>query len=342
VDHATQTIDALVATDDAPVEGDQQYAANAIDAASRSVLTTLDFDTRQAEQIARNVRQVRAATLRTIVGLDAAATVVAMLAVWLAYRASRRHDALLQAHATLLGARVTELDTFAGRVAHDVLSPLGTIEVALALLGKSADEQCHRYIDRSRRALHRVQQLVEGLLAFARSGARPDQSEHCAVDAVLADLTRDLADVAAESNITLSVDVGAPITVACSVGVLTSIVQNLVRNAIKYMGSSTVRQIAVRVRLDGPVASLEVEDTGPGIPLALQPTIFDPFVRGCHDGVHGNGLGLATVKRLAESHGGRVGVASTAETGTVFWVELPAAPAAAAAVTRETSVVEPT
>ena len=277
----------------------------------------------QAAHEPQHVRQVRAATLRTIVGLDAAATVVAMLAVLLAYRASRRHDALIREHASLLHARVAELDTFAGRVAHDVLSPLGTIEVALALLGKSAGERETVYVDRSHRALQRVQHLVRDLLTFARSGARPDRAEHCAIDAVLGALTKDLGDAAADAGITLTVENSAPVSVPCSIGVLTSIVQNLVRNAIKYMGTSAARQVAVRARIVGTTAHIEVADTGPGIPLELQSRIFEPFFRGSHDGVPGTGLGLATVKRLVESHGGRVGVASSPGRGSVFSVDLP-------------------
>jgi signal transduction histidine kinase len=342
VEGAARAVEAVAADDRPSITAEQQRATNAIDAASRVVLAALDFDTRQAEQIARNVQQVRATTLRAIVGLDAGASLVAMLAVWLAYRASKRHDALLQEHASVLNARVTELDTFAGRVAHDVLSPLGTIEVALALLGKSADERAQPYIDRSHRVLQRVQQLVEGLLAFARSGARPDASDRCAVDAVITMLASDLAEAAAEAGITLTVSVTAPVTVPCSIGVLTSVLQNLVRNAIKYMGPSPVRQITVRARTIGGMAHVEVADTGPGIPLELQRKIFEPFVRGSHDGVNGNGLGLATVKRLVESHGGRVGVTSAPGSGSVFWVQLPVVPPPAAAAASMAAAAERT
>jgi two-component system, OmpR family, sensor kinase len=53
--------------------------------------------------------------------------------------------------------------------------------------------------------------------------------------------------------------------------------------------------------------------------------MFQPFVRGQHHSVPGFGLGLATVKRLIEAHGGTVGVKSTTGHGAVFWIELPLA-----------------
>jgi signal transduction histidine kinase len=295
----------------------------ALDRAVSSVLATLSFDIRQSELMARDVRNVRLTTLRMIVLLDGMSTAIAVLAVVIAYRASRRHDQLLNEHNALLSARVTELDRFAGRVAHDVLSPLGTIGSALALLGQSCDERSRPYIDRSGRALRRVQQLVQALLAFARSGARPDPSVRCSLDAVLPAIVADSLEPTEKNGIDVDVDTSGPLVVPCSLGVVTSIVQNLVRNAAKYMGERPTKRIAVRAHQIGGVARLEVQDTGPGIPAAVQATIFDPFVRGLHHDIDGSGLGLATVKRLVDAHGGTAGVQSSPGAGSLFWVELP-------------------
>jgi signal transduction histidine kinase len=294
------------------------------------VLAALEFDVRQAEAMARDVRQLRMTTLRMIVELDLLATAIALAAVGFAYRAARRHDRLAAEHHALLTARVAELDRFAGRVAHDVLSPLAAIAAGLSMLGVSADQRGRAYIERCQRALQRVQQLVEGLLMFARSGARPDPDSACEVDAVLATVVADSADAAAEAGIELVVGAAEPARVRCSVGVVTSVAQNLVRNAIKYIGPASVRRVEVRVKAVGPMARLEVEDTGPGIPEEIQKTLFEPFVRGPNEQASGTGLGLATVKRLVESHGGRVGVESTAGAGSLFWAELPALPRDAA------------
>jgi len=96
-----------------------------------------------------------------------------------------------------------------------------------------------------------------------------------------------------------------------------------VRNGIKYIGARPTRRIVVRAFAVGQLARLEVEDTGPGVPPEIQATLFEPFVRGPHERVNGSGLGLATVKRLVETHAGRVGVQSKAGVGSLFWVELP-------------------
>jgi signal transduction histidine kinase len=300
-------------------------ADDAIDRALRSVLVTLDFDVKQAQKLAREVRSTRAATLRAVISLDSLATAVALVGLIAAYRASRSHDMLLREHNALLAARVHELDCFAGRVAHDVLSPLGTVAMGLSLLLHSTDMRGRTHIERSQRALSRVQQLVEALLSFARSGARPSGTESCSSDVVLKTVIADSSEAAADAGIELVLEAHEHLDIRCSTGVLTSICQNLIRNAIKYMGDRSPRRIVVRTKPVGSKVRIEVEDTGPGIPADLQKVVFEAFVRGPHEVVGGTGLGLATVKRLVESHGGCVGLQSTVGVGSSFWVELPLA-----------------
>jgi signal transduction histidine kinase len=303
----------------------------ALDAANAAVLATLEFDVRQSQTIARELRAVRAGTLRAIVGLDAVATGIAFVGLFVAYRASRHHDQLVRDHSALLADRVTELDRFAGRIAHDVLSPLGTVAAGLGLLERTCDERGKTYIARSRDAVQRVRELVDALLTFARAGARPDPSAHCDLETVFTRVLADCTDAAAGSGIVLTIAPAPQVEVPCAIGVLTSVVENLVRNAIKYMGSSPVRHLTVRSLVRDPcTARIEVEDTGPGIPPELQLKIFEPFFRGPDYGAGGTGLGLATVKRLTESHGGTVGVHSSIGRGSLFWVELPIRPSASA------------
>jgi signal transduction histidine kinase len=258
------------------------------------------------------------------------ATAIALVAVVFALRATRRHDQLKDELTALLSSRVTELDRFAGRVAHDVLSPLSAVTAALALLGRSSDERGRTYINRAQGALHQVRQLVDDLLTFARSGARPDPEATCDFDTVLEGVLSNCSDAAAEHGIEIVIERAEALRLRCAPGVIASVVQNLLRNAIKYMGLRPIRRIVMRRSLVGDIARIAVEDSGPGIPPTIQSTLFEPFVRGPNEQVSGTGLGLATVKRLVESHGGRVGVRSTLGKGSCFWIELPALPTGAA------------
>jgi signal transduction histidine kinase len=219
---------------------------------------------------------------------------------------------------------------FAGRVAHDVLGPMTNVELALGLVARrvEGDELLGQAVEQGRRSGRRVKMLVDGLLDFARSGARPEPGGRTAAGEVIRDVMQSVAQAAEEAQVELAVEPFEPVEVACSPGVFMSCLSNLVRNGIKYMGDGTVRRVTVRVRTAGPRARFEVEDTGPGLPRELAETIFQPYVRGRGSGQPGIGLGLATVRRLADAHGGAAGVSQAPDGGCLFWFEFPKAAAA--------------
>jgi signal transduction histidine kinase len=99
-------------------------------------------------------------------------------------------------------------------------------------------------------------------------------------------------------------------------------VLNLLENAARYSPSSEPIEIASWVDADHLV--IEVTDSGPGIPVELHDRIFEPFFQGdaARGGSSGSGLGLSIVKRIAEAHGGKVGVISS-ESGSTFRITLP-------------------
>ena len=240
-------------------------------------------------------------------------------------RAIRAHTRLQERHQSLVEARASELEQFAGRVAHDILSPLGVVSLMLGVVnGKNMNEQARaQLIVRASSAIKRIDRLVSGLLAFAVAGAQPDEGVAADVAAVIADLAPELRAAATDVGVDLEASVDVSSLAACHPGVLTSIVSNLARNAIKYIGDGRTRRVEVRATESRKVIRLEVEDTGPGLAADLEPHVFDPYVRGKEVKKGGIGLGLATVKRVVTAHGGTVGVKSISGVGCTFWVELP-------------------
>jgi signal transduction histidine kinase len=170
--------------------------------------------------------------------------------------------------------------------------------------------------------------ISDGLLGFARAGAHPEPGGRAELTAVLADVVSAHRPEAAQAGIEIELEAGTSGLLACTSGVLASMVGNLVGNAVKHMGPGPRRRVVVRaVDCDGfagaGLVRIEVEDSGPGLPAHLRKAIFEPYVRAAQPGVPGIGLGLATVKRLAEGHGGRVGAEGVSAGGSRFWFELP-------------------
>ncbi len=251
--------------------------------------------------------------------LDAISALLAALAAYLLIRTTRKHLDLLK-------HRMTELDHFAGRVAHDIRSPLSSVALTLdiAKSGLLDQEKTESMLARAGRTVQRVGQLIDGMLLFARAGVTPAAEAHADVKKVLEGVLEEMTPPAAQNQVELQVERVDPGAVACSEGVLISLLSNLIGNAIKYMGDAAVRKVIVRVLARERVIRVEVQDTGPGVPSELRQQIFEPHVRATSSTTPGLGLGLAMVRRLSEAHGGAAGL-SPSTPGSLFWFELPKA-----------------
>ena len=296
----------------------------AVDLTRVTVMNDISLNSRYARELAERIQHSRAREVVIAFGLDAASLALAALALGLALKVQRRFELLARAHQALLERRAEELELFSGRVAHDILSPLQAVSLFIELATPATDEEpkLRRGRERAQASLGRVRKMVDDLLEFARAGAQPKADARVDASRVLSQLAVELRPEAEAGEVELLAHVAPGLEAACAEGVLTSLLQNLVRNAIKYIGEAPVRRIDVRASARGPGVRVEVEDSGSGLPTGLERSAFQPYVRGHGSERPGIGLGLATVKRLAESHGGQVGVISTPH-GCLFWFELP-------------------
>jgi signal transduction histidine kinase len=293
------------------------------DVIMRATRLNADLAHRASVVAARVGRRLLPAAIAT----EATSLVLAAFALFAAHRAQRIEAELVEHR--VLQKKNAELEAFAGRVAHDVLSPLTAVGLALGAaqtrLMSPGDERIRGMLGRAVSSLQRVRGVVSDLLSFARAAATPLPGAATAVAPLLQSLVHDLEPVAAAEGVELRLDDAPPTRVRCSEGILSSIVTNLVQNAIRHTDKAEHR-VDVRAVDEGTDVRFEVEDTGAGVAPEDRERIFEPYVRATDQGT-GLGLGLATVKRLAESHGGHVGVRSPCAQGhgALFWVTLPAA-----------------
>lgn len=300
--------------------------STAADELGEAITRDVEFNAKNSSDLALRIRRLRDRWARWAFGLDIVCALITIGAAIVLRRVMRAHEGLVHDHSRLLEERASELEQFAGRVAHDILSPLSAVGLALDRASRSGDEEeRHRSAARGRSALARVKRLVDGLLDFARAGAKPEPGARADVGSTRGDLLPELQLSATEARVELAVREKVTSAVACSPGILTSLISNLVRNALKYIGEGSIRRIEIRAFEEREFVRVEVQDSGPGLPADLEKHVFEPYLRGRHATQGGIGLGLATVKRLAEGHGGRVGVHSVLGAGCTFWFELPKA-----------------
>jgi signal transduction histidine kinase len=290
------------------------------------LLQILDINADAGARLARHIEALGRRSIVMAAALDGVSVLLTILAALLAVRTVRRYTSLLE-------RRAEELELFAGRVAHDVLGPLGAAGLALDVADRDAapGSRAKRMIASGRAGLKRARTIADGLLEFARAGARATPGERANVCEVVRAVIDEGAPAADQSRISVTVELADGLAVACNPGILTSVVSNLVRNAIKYIGEGPGKRVVVRARAAGDgCVRIEVEDNGPGLPAELGSAVFEPYVRGSGSQAYkpGIGLGLATVKKIAEAHGGRVDVRSVPGQGCRFGVELPVAPPA--------------
>ena len=300
------------------VRGDVGRLAEAAGSAANDLV---QYDVQASERAARRIERARSRGNRVAWQLDALCVVIAAFAAWITVRAVHQVHRVQQEHHDLAQRKAEELEQFAGRVAHDVLSPLSAVNLALGVAEKNPTH-ARDALERANASLARVRRIVDGLLEFARAGARPEAGARAVVGVVTAGLLEELGPFAVQRHASLKFEEIPDCAVACSPGVLLSLLGNLLRNGLKYLGNAEVREVSLRVRRRRGRVLFEVEDTGPGIPAALGQRIFEPYIRGPNTGAPGIGLGLATVKRLVESHGGSLGVRNGARGGALFWFEL--------------------
>jgi two-component system sensor histidine kinase GlrK len=231
-----------------------------------------------------------------------------------------------------LRRRLTELEAqknrFLRNVSHELKTPLTALREGAELLndqvaGPLAPPQ-QQVVAIMRDNSVKLQRLIEGLLDYQRAlhAASSLDLQPVELDALVRDAARaqQLAARAKRQRIALDLE---PVVVRADPEKLRSIVDNLLGNAVKFTPEGG--SISVVAREEGGAATLEVIDSGPGVPAEERESVFDSFFRGqakASGRIEGSGLGLAIVREFVEAHGGRIAVVEGGRGGH-FRVTLP-------------------
>ena len=244
---------------------------------------------------------------------------------------TRLNAALTAAKAEADEANVSKT-RFLAAASHDILQPLNAARLYASALVERARERGDAVLAENVDAsLDAVEEILTALLDISRldTGAMKPQWSSVSLDELFRQVRREFEPVARDKGIDLRI-VPSSLAVRSDRRLLRRILQNLVSNAVKYTPSG---RVLVGARRRGSGVSLEVWDTGLGIPASKQKLVFQEFQRldQAAKVARGLGLGLSIVERMARVLDHRITVRSEPGRGSLFRVEASlAAPAAAA------------
>src|SRR3954470_5248362 len=221
-----------------------------------------------------------------------------------------------------LSSEIAEKEDFLRAVSHDLNAPLRNISGMAAMLlikyRERFDEDIIHRLERIRKNVELETDLIAELLELSRIKTRRQKMEPVDLGTIINDLRDVFENDLKQRQIALIVESGLP-TLLCEKARMRQVFQNLIDNAIKYMGDGAVKEIEISHRFMEEGIEFQVRDSGIGIDPEDMPKVFYVFRRGKNTAeVKGKGVGLASVKSIIETYDGRIWVASELGQGSTF------------------------
>ncbi len=278
----------------------------------------------ETQKLLHNLQDLRLRATQAAVAVVGLAVLLSVLVAMQVTRVLKRQERTISDQMAELDRRNQELDAFASRVAHDLISPLSPLKGYLTLARRQSDDAgIKELLTQAESSTARMSELVEALLRFCRAG-KPSERTSGELDTAVTTILLEQSQAAAASGVQLERHLAPHVKVQCAGTLLQSIAQNVLSNAVKYTAGRPEARVTVRVGSEKGFAVLDVTDNGPGMSEASRQLLFTPFFRAPEARSHpGHGLGLATTKRLVEAHGGSIEVQTAIGVGTQVSVRLP-------------------
>lgn len=213
--------------------------------------------------------------------------------------------------------RLMAIGELSARVAHDLRNPLSVIKntVQIMKMKNQGDEKTKEHLERLERSVGRMAHQIDEVLDYVTPKTLNLQNH-----SIIEILNEVISRISQPDSI--SVDLPRNDTnITCDPEKLEIVFVNLILNAIQAMNNTG--KISIRLAESTDIITIEVEDTGPGIPEDALPKIFEPLFTTRQVGT---GLGLPSCKSIVERHGGTIGVKTILGKGTTFVIQLPKSP----------------
>jgi two-component system sensor histidine kinase FlrB len=219
--------------------------------------------------------------------------------------------------------RLSSMGEMAASLAHQIRTPLASALLYVSQLDSDEldDDKRQKFVDKSLKSLHHLENLIKDMLQYAKGGRVHDKKIQ------IAELIENVKH-AVESRIEQSESeirfgtISEELYVVGDTDALLTALQNLVINAIDVVHKHAHITVDVRKITEGQreMVDIRVSDRGPGIDETLLNKVFEPFYT---SRAQGTGLGLAVVRAVAEAHDGEAWVMSVQGKGATFGIRLP-------------------
>ena len=244
----------------------------------------------------------------------------------------KQAEALRQRLITELEARNAELERFTYTVSHDLKTPLVTIKGFLGLLEQDAlagnVERMKADIDKIASAADKMGRLLSELLDLSRIGRLVNPPEEVPLTELAHEAATLVAGPIKQGGVEVIIAPDMPVVYGDRLRLL-EVLQNLLDNAVRFMGSQTAPRVEIEARQEQETVTCFVQDNGMGIAPAYHEKVFGLFER-LDPGSEGTGIGLALAKRIVDVHEGRIWVESKGVGhGSTFCFSLASAEASA-------------
>ena len=230
-----------------------------------------------------------------------------------------------------LEAKNAELERFTYTVSHDLKSPLITIKGFLGYVEKDARDgkldMLQSNVQRINNAADRMQELLNDLLELSRIGRLMNPPSDVPFEQIVREALEMVHGALEEKHVSVEAQADMPAIRGDRVR-LVEVVQNLVENAIKFMGTQSAPRLQIGTQgLDDGMPVFFIRDNGQGFDPQFSDRIFGLFNK-LDPHTEGTGIGLTLVKRIVEFHGGRIWAESETGKGATFYFTLPLASSA--------------
>ena len=224
-----------------------------------------------------------------------------------------------------LEAANRELEAFSSSVSHDLRGPLHLIDGYSTILeethGSLLNPEGKKCLQRIHKGVQGMASIIESLLNLSRLGRRQLKTQSTSLDEVLALVLADFKTDTQGRQIDWKV--GKLPIVECDRGLIKQVLINLIGNSIKYTRPREVPMIEIGQTAIAGEQVIFVRDNGAGFDMKHADKLFEAFQRlHRHEDFEGTGVGLATVRRIVQRHGGRIWAEAEADKGATFYFTL--------------------